>query len=291
MASPQSSEASDTSGRYRLARFVWAKCYEYRVWLPNHPVYLAGAPLVLGAATAALSLFPTVWTALAFAIGLLVQAFVTYVNAAQAVAITALRREVWQEFADLTDGAAGHLSQVLRHYHGRYLHKGEKTKPEAYRQKLLHLQQLLLDHVVRVLHRHLGDRASLGVLSANWAVRGIGEHRDQFRIMMYDRNMANRQPSNSWRSIADNVPGASVSFRTGEVSLVPDTAKSDNTNHFSSTASYRSILSIPVLCSSSIVGVVNVDSVEIGLLETEQHLLVFDIAYLIGLCQLLHDGA
>lgn len=291
MASPQASESSDTNGRYRLARFIWAKCYQYKVWLPNHPVYLAGAPLVLGAATAALSLCPTSWTVLAFVVGLLAQAFVTYVNAAQAVAVAALRRDVWQEFADLTDGAAGHLSQVLRHYDGRYLQEGVKTKPEAYRQKLLHLQQLLLDHVVRVLHRHLGDRAGSGVLSANWSIQGTGEHRDQFRVTMYDRNMANRQPSNNWKAIADDIPGASVSFRTGEVSLVPDTRGSDNNKHFSPSASYRSILSIPVLCSTRVVGVVNVDSTEIGLLETEQHLLVFDIVYLIGLCQLLHDGA
>lgn len=291
MASPKSIEPSESSGRYRLALFVWAKCYQYKVWLPNHPFYLASTPLVLGLTTAAMSLCPNVWTILAFVIGLLAQAFVTYVNSAQTVAMAALRRDVWQEFADLTDGAAGHLSQVLRHYDGRFLQDGVKTRPEAYKEKLLHLQQLLLDHIVRVLHRHLGDRVHLGTLSANWAVRGSGEHSDRFRVVVYDRNMANRQPNNSWKTIADDLPGASVSFLAGEVSLVTDVKESDNNKYFSPTALYRSILSIPVMCSNRVVGVVNVDSTEIGVLETEQHLLIFDIVYLVGLCQLLHEGA
>ncbi|MEO1320347.1 MAG: hypothetical protein AAFV30_07225, partial [Pseudomonadota bacterium] len=289
-ASSSATNSNSTRKRYRFGLYVWAKCRHHGIWLPNHPVYLASAPLLLGAAAAALSLHTSLWTLFVLIAALLFQALVTYVNAAQSEALAELRRESWDEFANLTEGVAGHLSQVLRHYHGRYLADDLKTKPDVYKEKLRSLQQLLLDHVVQVLHRQLGDQAPQNSLSANWTTRGIGEHEHEFHVITYNKNMTHRQPGGSWKQIAEGIPGASVSFLTGGVALVRDTNPADHEEHFSPDAPYRAILSIPVLCSEAVIGVVNVDSTKIGLLETEQHLLIFDIVYLVGLCQFLSDG-
>lgn len=249
-------------------------------------VLLAGAPILL-------AIDPNRW-AIAFAVAsVFFNALIQYINAAQSATMAEVRREEWQQFASLTEVVAGHLSQVLSYYDARFLSKSASMRKDEYKTKLRALQQLLLDHIVQVLRLQLGETASNGVLSANWTMRGSEENANRFRVVVYNKHMTDRQAgqANQWKEIAEGIPGASVAYLTGTVSLVSDINASDNNKHFSPTASYRSILSIPVLCSSSIVGVVNVDSTEIGLLETEQHQLVFDIVYLIGLCQLLHDGA
>jgi len=265
----------------------WADRHE--LWRPNHPLVSWIAISLLAIAFLVTKLAPSPWLIAVVVILLLFEIFVKYLDQAAADVDRELREDVWNQIMRLNERVTGNVAVIMDHCSARSRRAIDHTE---YRERLRGLQQHLLGHIVDVLNHKLNLPPDSMTLSANWAVRGEGEHADQFQVLRYDRNMPDRRVrSDRWHPIADGLPGASEAFERCKTTLVPDTHDEDLSTFFPERPAYRSILSVPVETNGEIIGVVNIDSDQPEVLRVEHATLVWDVAYLIGLCQVLERSS
>ncbi|QDU70283.1 hypothetical protein [Mucisphaera calidilacus] len=191
--------------------------------------------------------------------------------------------------AQFHQDAGGNLAQIANVFAKRHRNgSNPRLGKDAYQTELRNLQQHFLSHVTTVLDSAITAPAETRPsLTANWCKRGRGEHAEFFKVFVYDRHMTHRVVSDeNWKPIAEDVPGASRSFLYNVVSLVEDT-RSPSVAMYFDNPSYAGILSIPVSCNGSVLGVVNIDSTQANLLETDHDKVIIDVAYMVGLCELL----
>lgn len=276
---------------YAPGRWFLKLCTHAGIPAPNAPLAVVLIPLLLGLSLIWLELDPGWWSggfAILFA---LLEGLLLYLNGAAAQVGSELQDEVWERVRRLNENATGHLALLLERFANRHRQaSGNRTSKDAYHQELRDFQQHFLSHAVNVICWSLGIEPSTGLISANWCLRGSDDHANQFRVELYDRNMASRRPrDDDWKSIETNRPGASSAFLTANVALVPDTRDTEVAGFFPTSAPYRSILSVPVDCRGEVIGVVNVDSKEVNLLQIDHQFLVLQVAYLVGFCEVLRQ--
>ena len=137
-----------------------------------------------------------------------------------------------------------------------------------------------------VLNQKIGNDSDDPKLVSNWCVRGSGDEFNNFRAVVYDRNLVKRKPDPSdWKPIQADRPGASEAFLTGNISVVDDVSQFGDV--FDLNKTYKSILSIPVVVGKNVFGVMNIDAEKPHTLRVEYGELVLDIAFLIGFCEVL----
>ncbi|XHC26783.1 MAG: GAF domain-containing protein [Phycisphaerales bacterium] len=276
---------------YALGERIVRWCRQANLPAPNHPAVVTTIPLGLGASVVWLELSANKWSAASAIAFCILEAFVLYLNGASAQLAQEPKAEVWDRVQRLNADATGHLVLLLEAFAARH-RAGDAPRlgKAAYQERLRGLQQHLLSHAVNMICASADLDSKTSPISANWCLRREDETDDQFRVIVYDKNMPDRRPkAGNWRPIASARPGASQAFLTGCVNFVDDTHSEEYREFFDNSPTYRSILSVPVECSGSVIGVMNVDASEPEtLVEDHQHL-VLDIAQLIGWCELLRN--
>lgn len=217
----------------------------------------------------------------------MLQAFVGYLAAAEKAIDEAEKQSALDRFVLFNKMAAGNVGAVLDTFWRRHRRRtNAQTSDGEYLASLQSRQQQLLSHAARIIRHQIGAGLAEDAITANWCLRGMGEHENSFRVEVYDRDMHDRKADpDDWKVIQEDLPGASAAFLSGDITLVPDTH--DLPDIFSGKDAYRSILSVPVKVESRVLGVMNLDARDPDILNTEHGELVLDVAYLIGFCEIL----
>lgn len=256
----------------------------------DHPFVPFMAIGLIGASAIWLSVDQSLLS-IAFAIfAVLTQILVAYLAGAEVVARRNASDEIWNIIKRLNTDIMGHLAALLSDLRQRQTDR-HSLPPRQFRAQMVHFQQHLLHHATNVIAEHI-ELEKREVLSANWTMRVPGREPPAFRVVVYDRHMADRQVSTQrFHDIREGSPGASLAYLSGEVAFVEDTRAEGHLVPFRDDARYRSILSFPVsLRDGEVLGVLNIDSTETGILDPDLEYLVRDIAYLVGLCECLKES-
>jgi hypothetical protein len=183
---------------------------------------------------------------------------------------------------------AGNLARLLKTLHERTNH----TRT---------LQAAFLSHAVDVVKDYLGLDRRDDQLSATWVIPVDGY--TQWQTVAYDRNQIGREAGRK-RPIAPEIPGAAEAFLMGNDVFIDDTMEQKIAHHFDRRPMYRGILSLPARTrnvtrganvtidghQNAIVGVLNIDCKATGILRADVARVVGDIAYLIGVLELINQG-
>jgi hypothetical protein len=279
---------------YRLGMRWIGPLSRANVWR-NSPflrIALAGGIAIAGVG---LSVTQNAWLVSFTVVLILLEALQSYLSGAEveaaAISEREAREEVWDAVRRLQTDVTGHLAAIVTlivQYKMNTAVGLPRVSAEEFRLLLRNHQQHLLAHAVNVVADHLNLGENRRVLSANWCVREPDDL-GFFRVQTYDRSMHDRLPDSERKHvIAPEMPGASQSFLTHESAFVADTRDESVAKHFPAQRPYRSILSIPaVLGDSWMIGVMNIDAKEPGVLAGEHEVLVQDTAYLLALCEVL----
>ncbi len=163
------------------------------------------------------------------------------------------------------------------------------------------LQAAFLSHVVDVVKDYLQLDRKDDRISATWVIPV--ENYTQWQTVAYDRNQIGREVGRK-RPICDGIPGAAEAFVTGNDVFLEDTLDAKVAKHFDRQPMYRGILSIPARTRNvtrrpnvhidghpnAIVGVLNIDCKDLGILRADVAKAVGDIAYLIGVLELINQN-
>jgi hypothetical protein len=160
--------------------------------------------------------------------------------------------------------------------------------PERRADRLLGLQRSLLRNACEVIASRRALPAN--ALTANWVVETPNEGERAFFVLCYDQHLPDRQLPGPPHQIREGMPGASQAFLTKQIVFVPDTQSSELAQYFPGPVKYRSILSLPMVVGNRVIGVVNFDSEESGVILESDGYLVYDIVSLVALCEHLKQG-
>ena len=276
---------------WRPAIRVLEWCEKASLPSPAHPLSLPFGTALLGATFLWVELRPGRWSAAAVLGAIVLEITLAYLNSAATHRATALSKRVWDKIGQLNRDNTGNVWLITNCFCRRHRRNGAgRLTPDQYKTELKGLQQHLLSHAVDVIHAQPNINLPERSLYANWALRGENEHSEEFRVVLYNRNMTHRRPQlTDWKPIEEGRPGASGAFLKGEVTLVEDTHDEAHQKFFPGSPAYRSILSIPMIAEDQVIGVMNIDAAEPHVLQIEHENLVMDIAYLVGLCEVLRN--
>lgn len=183
---------------------------------------------------------------------------------------------------------AGNLASLLKN-----MHEGNNHTRTV--------QAAFLNHAVDVVKDYLDLDRKDDRIAATWVIPIEGY--TQWQTVAYDRNQIGRAAGRK-RPISDGIPGAAEAFVTGNNVFLEDTLDEKVAKYFDRQPMYRGILSLPARTPNvshdanvhidgnpnAIVGVLNIDCKEVGIIRADVAKVVGDIAYLIGVLELINQN-
>jgi hypothetical protein len=223
----------------------------------------------------------SIWWAVIAAIA---QIFVSYLSKSSAVSAQNAAADILIKYKHFT---AGNLSHLLKALVERELTRARDLKRD------------LLEHSVDVAKDYLELPRGDNRLTATWAVPR--ENFTKWEVVAYDRNQAHRQ-TGRLRDLKEGFPGAATAFLTGNRQFIVDTMAASCREFFELDAPppYRAILSMPARSMNMrntsanvtingepnvILGVLNIDCSECGVLTEDVWAVLYDVVYMLGILE------